>query len=207
MRDSDADIAINTLNKLITQELKAARAGSCQGNRPLEECATTRSNAYAFARDKIKEALADAVEERDAGNPFLPRRDELVTQDMHTCDLCGRWCSGPVYACACATRTSPGWRPKCAPTACGGLDSGRSGRCRSRRIGGMSAGCRSIRLRGGAPMIYLIVDGELVDILTEMDEALAKAKALAEHAGKVEIADLVTGRRTIIKQARKGNRR
>ena len=49
-------------------------------------------------------------------------------------------------------------------------------------------------------MIYLIVDGELVDILTE-------AKALAEHAGKVEIADLVTGRRTIIKQARKGNRR
>ncbi len=50
-------------------------------------------------------------------------------------------------------------------------------------------------------MIYLIVDGELVDILTEMDEALA------EHAGKVEIADLVTGRRTIIKQARKGNRR
>lgn len=30
-------------------------------------------------------------------------------------------------------------------------------------------------------MIYLIVDGELVDILTEMDEALAKAKALAEH--------------------------
>lgn len=102
MRDSDADIAINTLNKLITQELKAARAGSCQGNRPLEECATTRSNAYAFARDKIKEALADAVEERDAGNPFLPRRDELVTQDMHTCDLCGRWCSGPVYrVCLC----------------------------------------------------------------------------------------------------------
>nr|DAY94962.1 MAG TPA: hypothetical protein [Caudoviricetes sp.] len=70
MRDSDADIAINTLNKLITQELKAARAGSCQGNRPLEECATTRYNTYAFARDKIKEALADAVEERDAGNPF-----------------------------------------------------------------------------------------------------------------------------------------
>lgn len=56
-------------------------------------------------------------------------------------------------------------------------------------------------------MIYLIVDGELVDILTEMDEALAKAKKLAEHACKVEIADLVTGRRTIIKQARKGNRR
>ena len=75
MRDSAADIAINTLNKLITQELKAARAGSCQGNRPLEECATTRYNTYAFARDKIKE---------------------------HTCDLCGRWCSGPVCrVCLC----------------------------------------------------------------------------------------------------------
>lgn len=23
---------------------------------------------------------------------------ELVTQDMHTCDLCGRWCSSPVYS-------------------------------------------------------------------------------------------------------------
>ena len=80
MRDSDADIAINTLNKLITQELKAARAGSCQGNRPLEECATTRSNAYAFARDEIRKALADAVEERDARNPFQCQRDELVTQ-------------------------------------------------------------------------------------------------------------------------------
>lgn len=39
-----------------------------------------------------------AVDERGAGNPFLPQRDELVTQDMHTCDLCGRWCSSPVYS-------------------------------------------------------------------------------------------------------------
>lgn len=38
------------------------------------------------------------MEERGAGNPFLPQRDELVTQDMHTCDLCGRWCSSPVYS-------------------------------------------------------------------------------------------------------------
>lgn len=205
MRDSDADIAIDVLNKLIDQELKAASAGMRDGNRILEECASTRYHAYTFARDEIGKALADAVEERDAENPFLPQRDELVTQDMHTCDLCGRWCPSPV--CACATRTSPEWRPMCAPTACGGLDSGRSGRCRSRRIGGMSGGCRSIRRRGGAPMIYLIVDGELVDILTEMDEALAKAKKLAEHAGKVEIADLVTGRRTIIKHVEKGNHR
>lgn len=98
MRDSDADIAINTLNKLITQELKAARAGSCQGNRPLEESASIRYHAYINARDKIREALADAVEERDARNPFQCQRDELVTQDMHTCDLCGRRVSSPVYA-------------------------------------------------------------------------------------------------------------
>ena len=98
MRNSDADIAIDVLNKLIAQELEAASAGQRYGNRPLEECATIRSNAYTFARDKIREALADAVEERDARNPFQCRRDELVTQDMHTCDLCGRRVSSPVYA-------------------------------------------------------------------------------------------------------------
>lgn len=98
MRNSDADIAIDVLNKLIAQELEAASAGQRYGNRPLEECATISSNAYTFARDKIREALADAVEEREEGNPFLPQRDELVTQDMHTCDLCGRWCSSPVYS-------------------------------------------------------------------------------------------------------------
>lgn len=98
MRNSDADIAIDVLNKLIAQELEAASAGQRYGNRPLEECATIRSNAYTFARDKIREALADAVEERDARNPFQCQRDELVTQDMHTCYLCGRRVSSPVYA-------------------------------------------------------------------------------------------------------------
>lgn len=58
MRNSDADIAIDVLNKLIAQELEAASAGQRYGNRPLEECATIRSNAYTFARDKIREALA-----------------------------------------------------------------------------------------------------------------------------------------------------
>ena len=98
MRDSDADIAIDVLNKLIDQELKAASAGMRDGNRILEECASTRYHAYTFARDEIRKALADAVEERDARNPFQCQRDELVTQDMHTCDLCGRWCSSPVYS-------------------------------------------------------------------------------------------------------------
>lgn len=98
MRNSDADIAIDVLNKLIAQELEAASAGMRFGNRPLEESASIRYHAYINARDKIREALADAVEERDAENPFLPQRDELVTMDIHTCDLCGRWCSSPVYS-------------------------------------------------------------------------------------------------------------
>lgn len=102
MRNSDADIAIDVLNKLIANEYEAASAGQRYGNRPLEESASIRYHAYLNARDKIREALADAMEERDALNPFLPQRDELVTQDMHTCDLCGRWCSGPVYrVCLC----------------------------------------------------------------------------------------------------------
>ena len=37
MRNSDADIAIDVLNKLIAQELEAASAGMRFGNRPLEE--------------------------------------------------------------------------------------------------------------------------------------------------------------------------
>lgn len=98
MRNSEADIAINTLNKLIAQEYEAASAGMRYGNRSLEESASIRYHAYLNARNKIREALADAMDERDALNPFLPQRDELVTQDMHTCDLCGRWCSSPVYS-------------------------------------------------------------------------------------------------------------
>ena len=98
MRNSDADIAIDVLNKLIANEYEAASAGQRYGNRPLEESASIRYHAYLNARDKIREALADAMEERTALNPFLPQRDELVTQDMHTCDLCGRRVSSPVYA-------------------------------------------------------------------------------------------------------------
>lgn len=102
MKDSEADIAIGVLNKLIDQELEAVRAATRDGNRPFYEISSTRYHAYLTAKDEITKALADAVEERGAGNPFLPQRDELVTQDMHTCDLCGRWCSSPVYSvCLC----------------------------------------------------------------------------------------------------------
>lgn len=98
MRNSDADIAIGVLNKLIDQELEAVRSATRDGNTPFGGYAQTRHNAFLYARDEIRKALADAVEERGAGNPFLPQRDELVAQDMHTCDLCRRRVSSPVYA-------------------------------------------------------------------------------------------------------------
>ena len=98
MNNTGADIVISTLGKLIDQELAAVRAASRDGNRPFYKISSTRYHAYLTAKDEIKKALADAVEERDAENPFLPQRDELVTMDIHTCDLCGRRCSSPVYA-------------------------------------------------------------------------------------------------------------
>ena len=98
MKDSEADIAIGVLNKLIDQELEAVRAATRDGNTPFVGYAQTRHNAFLYARDEIRKALADAVEERDARNPFQCQRDELVTQDMHTCDLCGRRVSSPGYA-------------------------------------------------------------------------------------------------------------
>lgn len=98
MSNTGADIAISALDKLIDQELAAVRAASRDGNRPLYEISSTRYHAYLTAKEEIRKALADAVKEREEGNPFLPQRDELVTMDMHTCDLCGRWCSSPVYS-------------------------------------------------------------------------------------------------------------
>lgn len=61
MRNSDADIAIDVLNKLIAQEYEAASAGMRFGNRPLEESASIRYHAYLNARDKIREVCADCM--------------------------------------------------------------------------------------------------------------------------------------------------
>ena len=61
MRNSDADVAIDVLNKLIAQELEAASAGMRFGNRPLEESASIRYHAYINARDKIREVCADCM--------------------------------------------------------------------------------------------------------------------------------------------------
>lgn len=98
MRNSEADIAINTLNKLARKELDIVGDVIRDDYRNLKEAPSIRFHAYTTARDEIRRALAAAANESDAGNPFLPQRDELVTQDMHTCDLCGRRVSSPVYA-------------------------------------------------------------------------------------------------------------
>lgn len=98
MRNSEADIAINTLNKLARKELDIEGDVIRDDYRNLKEAPSIRFHAYTTARDEIRRALAAAANESDAENPFLPQRDELVTQDMHTCDLCGRRVSSPVYA-------------------------------------------------------------------------------------------------------------
>lgn len=67
MKDSEADIAIGVLNKLIDQELEAVRSATRDGNTPFGGYAQTRHNAFLYARDEIRKALADAVEERVRG--------------------------------------------------------------------------------------------------------------------------------------------
>lgn len=60
MKDSEADIAIGVLNKLIDQELEAVRAATRDGNTPFVGYAQTRHNAFLYARDEIRKALATA---------------------------------------------------------------------------------------------------------------------------------------------------
>ena len=59
MKDSEADIAIGVLNKLIDQELEAVRAATRDGNTSFVGYAQTRHNAFLYARDEIRKALAD----------------------------------------------------------------------------------------------------------------------------------------------------
>lgn len=63
MKDSEADIAIGVLNKLIDQELEAVRAATRDGNTPLGGYAQTRYNAFLTAKDEIRKALADMCRE------------------------------------------------------------------------------------------------------------------------------------------------
>lgn len=71
-------------------------------------------------------APADA----DDRNPFQCQRDELVTMDMHDCDLCGQPCASPVYTVGLLYGGQAKPQRRCVPTACRGSDSNRS--CQSR---------------------------------------------------------------------------
>ena len=97
MKDSEADIAIGTLEKLADREFEAVCAAARDGNAPFGSYAQTRHNAFLQARNEILKALANAMRKRDAENPFALQDGELTTMDMHTCDMCGRMCASPVY--------------------------------------------------------------------------------------------------------------
>lgn len=63
MKDSEADIAIGVLNKLIDQELEAVRAATRDGNTTLGGYAQTLHDAFLTAKDEIRKAHADMCRE------------------------------------------------------------------------------------------------------------------------------------------------
>ena len=47
-------------------------------------------------------------------------------------------------------------------------------------------------------MIYLIVANQIMDVLTDMDEALEQARHYAPKVGDITVADIATGRKLIV---------
>lgn len=47
-------------------------------------------------------------------------------------------------------------------------------------------------------MIYLIVANQIMDVLTDMDEALKQARHYAPKVGDITVADMATGRKLIV---------
>jgi len=47
-------------------------------------------------------------------------------------------------------------------------------------------------------MIYLIVANQIMDVLTDMDEALEEARHYAPELGDITVADMATGRKLIV---------
>lgn len=86
MRNSDADIAIGVLNKLIDQELEAVRAATRDGNTLFGGYAQTRHNAFLYARDEIRKARTEAVAERLFGLKWALRKDstEIIHEEWRT---------------------------------------------------------------------------------------------------------------------------
>ncbi len=48
-------------------------------------------------------------------------------------------------------------------------------------------------------MICLIVANQIMDVLTDMDEALEEARHYAPELGDITVADMATGRKLIVK--------
>lgn len=66
MKDSEADIAIGVLNKLIDQELGTVAPRQGTAIPPFVGYAQTRHNAFLYARDEIRKALAAADQAQPA---------------------------------------------------------------------------------------------------------------------------------------------
>ncbi|ETY71703.1 hypothetical protein [Bifidobacterium moukalabense] len=47
-------------------------------------------------------------------------------------------------------------------------------------------------------MIYLIVANQIMEVLTDMDEALEQARHYAPEVGDITVADVATGRKLIV---------
>lgn len=47
-------------------------------------------------------------------------------------------------------------------------------------------------------MIYLIIVNEILEVLTDMDEALEEARHYAPKLGDITVADVATGRKLIV---------
>lgn len=77
MKDSEADIAIGVLNKLIDQELEAVRSATRDGNTPFVGYAQTRHNAFLYARDEIRKALAAADQAEPASAKASGYQDRM----------------------------------------------------------------------------------------------------------------------------------
>lgn len=47
-------------------------------------------------------------------------------------------------------------------------------------------------------MVYLIVANQIMEVLTDMDEALEQARHYAPEVGDITVADMATGRKLIV---------
>lgn len=90
MKDSEVDIAIGVLNKLIDQELEAVRAATRDGNTLFGGYAQTRHNAFLYARDEIRKALAAADQAEPASAKASGYQDRMRVEYRELTARAGR---------------------------------------------------------------------------------------------------------------------